>query len=547
MKKLISIFAAVIMLMLSAFSVFADMELQYDGADVIYTGSVYDLAYNGKYLSMPLPPIIFNDRALVPVRELFEAAGAAVTYDEAANKKISISKDGLEVVLHINDNVALINGSKVNIPDGVAPKLINKKGESAKTMVPVRFISENIGLIVDFQGENNLISIKSRDYTGTDPVPTASAVQKKPQLSDISYSALSSNQLVVSAVFSGDIEPFECMTLTSPARLVVDVPGAEGGGVSENTTVGKSGVSAVRIGVTAEHTRIVLDCSDLYYYEIVRTADNVIKINVITGGSEKAVTVSYGEYVQRTEKTLKAVSAPTPAPASSAKPSAEPPATQKPVSKPSKTYAPGELIVVLDAGHGGSDPGALGHSEGKNDDSDLVREKELTLSITKKAAEKLRARGVCVELTRTGDTLPSLSERPEFANELGAALFVSIHINSAAASEGHGIETYYAEENNGDEYGITSKELAECLLKHLIAQTGAANRGVKEAAHAVTRRSDMPASLIECGFISNPEELEKLRSEQYQDKLAAAVCDAVCETLGKITLPDKNTAGNTEQ
>lgn len=543
MKKIISIFAAVIMLMLSAFSVFADMELQYDGADVIYTGSVYDLAYNGKYLSMPLPPIIFNDRALVPVRELFEAAGAVVTYDEAANKKISISKDGLEVVLHINDNVALINGSKVNIPDGVAPKLINRKGESAKTMVPVRFISENIGLIVDFQGENNLISIKSPDYTGADPVPTASAAQKKPQLSDISYSALSSNQLVVSAVFSGDIEPFECMTLTSPARLVVDVPGAEGGSVSENTPVGKSGVSAVRIGVTAEHTRIVLDCSDLYYYEIVRTADNVIKINVITGGSEKAVTVSYGEYVQRTEKTLKTVSVPSSAPT----PSAQPPASQKPSEKPAQTYAPGELIVVLDAGHGGSDPGALGHSEGKNDDSDLVREKDLTLSITKKAAEKLRARGVCVELTRTGDTLPSLSERPAFANELGAALFVSIHINSAAASEGHGIETYYAEENNGDEYGITSKELAECLLKHLIAQTGAANRGVKEAAHAVTRRSDMPASLIECGFISNPEELEKLCSEQYQDKLASAVCDAVCEVLGKIKLPDKNTADNTDQ
>ena len=124
----------------------ASMILEYDGGVHNYTGAVYSLAVNGKTLTnLPLEPIIFNDRALVPVREVFEALGAKVDYGER-DKTINITYKNKKVGLQIGNTTATVNGAAKAIPDGAAPRLIAKWGESAKTMVPVRFISENVGL-----------------------------------------------------------------------------------------------------------------------------------------------------------------------------------------------------------------------------------------------------------------------------------------------------------------------------------------------------------------------------------------------------------------
>ncbi len=140
-------------------------------------------------------------------------------------------------------------------------------------------------------------------------------------------------------------------------------------------------------------------------------------------------------------------------------------------------------------------------------------------------------------MTRTGDTLPSLVERPTQANEEEVALYVSIHINAVDnAPEASGIETYYAPENNEDIYGTTSSVFATNLLKEMLSSTGAVSRGVKTANHAVTRRCNMPASLVECGFITNEEEVSLMISDDYQWKLAQGIAQGIMDTLPDIRL-----------
>ena len=147
MKKMIFLLT-VLVCFLTGGSVLA-MTLEYDGGVHSYTGNLYDLFVDGKQVSTPLEPIIFNDRALVPVREVMEAMGAAVDYKDG---NITITQHGISILMQIGNSTVTVSGEKKTIPDNVAPKLIAKQGESAKTMVPVRFISETLGYAVDFDG-----------------------------------------------------------------------------------------------------------------------------------------------------------------------------------------------------------------------------------------------------------------------------------------------------------------------------------------------------------------------------------------------------------
>jgi N-acetylmuramoyl-L-alanine amidase len=188
---------------------------------------------------------------------------------------------------------------------------------------------------------------------------------------------------------------------------------------------------------------------------------------------------------------------------------------------------------VLDAGHGGSDSGAVGYSNGN-----VVLEKNLTLEITYKVKEILENAGYTVSMTRTGDTLPSLVERPTQANAENAAVFVSIHINSVDnALNANGTEVYYADSNNGNAYGTTSEKLATNILNRMLYYMGSTNRGVKTAEHAVTKRCEMPAALTEVGFITNPTEVYNMTTDEYQYKAAQGIAEGIMITLKDINVP----------
>lgn len=175
-------------------------------------------------------------------------------------------------------------------------------------------------------------------------------------------------------------------------------------------------------------------------------------------------------------------------------------------------------VIVLDAGHGGLDSGAV---NGK------YREAEANLGITLKLGDKLKSKGYKVIYTRENNKALTLQQRCNIANKNKADIFVSIHCNSATNKNAEGIETYKYP-NIG---GIT-KRLAQNIQNELIKNfPDEKNRGLKESKFYVLKHTKMPAALVEVGFISHNETAKKLYSYSYQNKLASAICHAIMKTL----------------
>lgn len=190
------------------------------------------------------------------------------------------------------------------------------------------------------------------------------------------------------------------------------------------------------------------------------------------------------------------------------------------------------VSIFLDPGHGGTDPGAIAGG---------VYEKNLNFAVAKKVQSLLLNRGYRVYMSRTGDTNLSLLDRAQMANNLATEIFVSIHTNSTAASTTNisGIESYYYEYDpnyppkingamhNDPERVKKSMTLANLVQGNMVKYTGAVNCGTDGDTFAVLRETAMPSTLLEIGFINNPNERQKLVTHSYQNKLALAIAEGI--------------------
>lgn len=179
-------------------------------------------------------------------------------------------------------------------------------------------------------------------------------------------------------------------------------------------------------------------------------------------------------------------------------------------------------IIVLDAGHGGSDPGAIGLNK--------LREKEVTLAIALKVQSLLLSKGANVAMTRVSDTdvhssgatdVQELQARVNVGIKNAADIFVSIHSNASVNREVGGISTYYTPKTKFDTL------LAQCLQDELMKNAALTNLGIRQAGFYVTKRSAMPAALIELAFLSNPNEEKLLSSSWFQEKAAVAIVSGI--------------------
>jgi N-acetylmuramoyl-L-alanine amidase len=212
--------------------------------------------------------------------------------------------------------------------------------------------------------------------------------------------------------------------------------------------------------------------------------------------------------------------------------------------------------VVVDAGHGGEDHGA--RSPGG------LAEKEIVLDVSRRLAARLRAQGLSVKLTRQDDRFVPLETRTSLANAAGADLFVSVHANSAGTARPKGVETYFVSldasdagagrlarrENSafagepsltaaadplaallGDlvvtEHVHESSEFAKLVQGELAGLGGGDVRGVKQAPFVVLMGVEMPAALVEIGFLSNAEDEGELRSARHREAIADSIARAV--------------------
>lgn len=183
---------------------------------------------------------------------------------------------------------------------------------------------------------------------------------------------------------------------------------------------------------------------------------------------------------------------------------------------PAAPTVTGKVKVVLDAGHGGTEPGC---------EFTGVLEKNITLAVTLALKEKLEESGIDVVLTREGDQDVSLDERCAIANAASADLFVSIHCNSYIDDTSiNGFEGYYYQDEN-------SKRLADLILGAAGNYPSIKTRNVKEENYKVLRDTKMPATLLEIGYLSNKAERTNLQSSEYQNTLAQAIFEGIIVML----------------
>jgi N-acetylmuramoyl-L-alanine amidase len=174
-------------------------------------------------------------------------------------------------------------------------------------------------------------------------------------------------------------------------------------------------------------------------------------------------------------------------------------------------------LIILDPGHGGTDEGAK---------VSTFMEKKIALTtalLTKKHLEEL---GYRVILTRNRDVFLPLPRRVSIANKTKGSLFVSVHFNSSPSVDAQGIEVFYFDSK---EMWRTraSKRLANCILYGVVDQTEAISRGIKQGNFHVIRETEMPAVLVEGGFITNRDERGRLRDRAYLDRLAIGIAQGI--------------------
>lgn len=328
-----------------------------------------------------------------------------------------------------------------------------------------------------------------------------------------------------------------------------------------------SAVRAIQADADATKSRIVVEVIGKADYAVARLPHEIV-LRVAPAGADRNIAapiVVHNSPPHTGHPTSLARSDVRPAP-DYVEPASVRPLTSEGSAEPviaSPEYQPGHPLVMIDPGHGGYDPGTQSVSG--------ILEKDLALQIATRLKSALEARGIRAELTRSTDVFISLPERTRIANNASADLFVSIHLNSSPNADTSGIEVYYLNnttdratirlarmENGGaGGYGgsndsnlnyiltdlrqnykaIEAASVARMIDAQTVADLDAGlglnvnALGAKMGPFYVLVGAHMPAVLVECGFLSNPAEANRLEGPAYQDVLAGAIAGAVVHYL----------------
>ena len=180
-----------------------------------------------------------------------------------------------------------------------------------------------------------------------------------------------------------------------------------------------------------------------------------------------------------------------------------------------------KFYVVIDPGHGGPDPGAIGISG--------IRETDVVLEVSKMVSRLLSEKGVKVRLTRNKEVDLDLPPRVNFANRTNADIFVSIHANASRGKRRdiNGLETFYYR-------GWRGRSLAKKIQKQILrVSPGSPDRGVKQGRYYVLKNTKMPAALVEVGFLTGRLDAKRLEKNMHRKRLAYAIAKGILEYLSK--------------
>ena len=457
------------------------------------------LFLNGKPLKPEVAPRIVKDNTVVPVRIIAEELGAKVSWD-GKDRKVTVQKGAANLELWIDNPKAVVNGSSFTLE--VAPAEMN-----GTTMLPVRFVGEQLGVAFTWDElTRSVLMFSQEDEATKEPeaspvfaenpdeeestlppevklpaVPAAPANQptgsgtapagsgttsEAPRVLSIE---IDGNQLLVKT--SPGAEKPRTLKLSNPDRLVLDFPG---------TTLDSSLAKLLNGKVGELPSRHPL----------------VQKIRFSNFSNEPPTVRVILDMKQAADLRLVE--------------------SKQPNQWAAEIRTP-RFKVVIDAGHGGHDPGAVSVT-GKH-------EKDFTLAMAKKVS-KLLAEDPRIEpiMTRSDDTFVELNGRVAIANDNQADLFLAIHGNKLKDKPAvRGVETYYFREE--------SAEFAKLVHKHVVEATGFPNRNVRKEDFRVIHYTTMPAVLVEMGYLSNKTDEAALYTESFQDQVAASLVSAIREYL----------------
>lgn len=564
-KKILFFILMLILLFSSALAVDA-AQIYYNDAYHDYDAEEIKLVVGGKSVTnLPMAPVIIDDYTMVPVREVFEALGSEVIWHDDTCQ-VEIVDNGVSLFVKIGDRNTYINGKAVPIDSQQPlPMLIGKNPDSLKSMVPVRFVAEKLGFTVNWDNSTRTVSI----YDGE----SSEIIGGIEETEDITPDAYGSFGTVKASSDSRydyvyiytryGISP-TVTRFSNPERIVFDFPGASfvtsGGSVQLNGNC----VDSVRYSNQESHARLVLDVSSNAQSVILSSQQGIlirteksnntqviydtyagrVYFDKTYAGAGKSVnngySVTFTNLSLETQKieihdgkiyeiiitnsqsgTTVTVDGSNKLTYTAEKGFFK---TDSPVTeeKPSVNVS-GKKIVVLDAGHGGNDPGAVGY----NDSGKAVAyESHINLGITLLVGDKLKANGVEVIYTRDSDTYISLAERAELANNSNCDLFVSVHCNSIDNAEVEGTQVYY---HPSSEIGTV---LANNIYENVVEGTGLSPKKTQNGSHLyVIRKTSSPAVLVETAFISNEKDRNFLLSKSGQEKMAEAIAGGILETL----------------
>ncbi|MDC0302627.1 N-acetylmuramoyl-L-alanine amidase [bacterium] len=180
------------------------------------------------------------------------------------------------------------------------------------------------------------------------------------------------------------------------------------------------------------------------------------------------------------------------------------------VSSVKPKLKPKSLRVIIDAGHGGRDHGAVWGG---------VRESDLNLKVALRAEASLKSKGYPVTMIRRSDVFVDLRRRAQISNKYRNCIFISIHFNATPHTGVRGVETFYV--------GKRGSFLAKSIQNQMVSKLDARNRGYKFKRFSVLNHTLCPAVLVECGFISNSYERSRCKSSSYQSAAARAIVSGV--------------------
>ncbi len=574
MRKKISIMLLVGYLVCQSVGILQAETLTIDGRVVAYSQAPIALYVNQQPIQTTvMDPVVIDNRVLVPAREVFEAMGAKVGWDNTT-KKVTVEYKNEIIVLVVNDTKALINGKVVEMD--VPGKNINNK-----VMIPIRFVSEAMGMNVQWDSTNRRVWINE---------PVNNSTVQTPSVQNV-ITSVTDKKFVASIVANGAMSNIKVSTQTD--KVIIDIPNSKSLLDRKIEPVANTYVSGIRTSqFDAETTRVVLDLntpvqvstsysSDCKSFHMTLTSKDGSSAapegGTINGGTNnngsdssgsntttsQSITYTAGSKPKLTlsgvtmskikvtddyrNKTLvldlgadyskslsNKVLKPNDAYVSSI--TIETNRTTKITIVTKSIYAynlttannqtvfemlrPREKysqIVVIDIGHGGSDAGAVGNG---------LTEKEINFNQGMALYKLLEAdSNIKVYMTRETDVYPTLNFRATLANEINADLFVSIH-NNSASSNVTGTETLYYPSAT-DKRG---QNIAQLVQDGIVKNCGMKDRGIKARSDLyVLNNTNMPAILIETGFISNASEAQLINSSAFIDKWAKSVYASIVE------------------